>query len=114
MTQAIEPHPLSKTIHICHGKACRKSKEKHQQLCAQFPNATPIKCIGVCKGPVVLITEGLKTPKQTVFQKIRKAETQLKLERFIRWGELSPTLQKKQLGVKKLQKLGKKIQKRLG
>ena len=105
--------PCSKSIYICHGKSCKKRKTQHQQVCAQFPNATPIKCIGVCKGPVVLITEGPAHQKHTIFKKVRTANALLRLENFFRWDLISQKTNKNKLSERKTQNIRKKVQKRI-
>ena len=114
MTQTFE-HSLKthSKVAICHGKHCKKSKQSHQRLCAQFPDASAIRCIGVCKGPVVVVTK--EHPKQalTIFKKVRSRKALKRLDHFMMWDRLNSKLKKKSLGTRKVKKLKKKLKKRM-
>ena len=115
MTQSFE-HSLKtqSTIYICHGKQCRKSKQSHRKLCDQFPSAKSIRCVGICKGPVVLVTKGESKKSLTFFKKVRKPKTIKKLEQFMLWDRLGSKLRKKTLSDRKVKKLKKRVKAKKG
>ena len=76
-------------IVLCYGKSCRKRKKSHKKLMALLPSAKKGKCMGLCKGPIVLV----KDKKQSfLFYKLRKKKDRIRLEKFLLTGKRSKKL----------------------
>ena len=67
-------------VYICQGKSCRKNKSKYQKLLTLFPAARETKCMGICKGPVVMIKKG---NIKYFFKKIKKKKDRRYLLDFL-------------------------------
>ena len=67
-------------VFICHDKPCSKNKHRLKKLISLFPMAKKTKCMGVCKGPVVLV---VKDKKQYYYKKIKKKKHRNLLWEFV-------------------------------
>jgi|GEM_PF-5186545 len=79
-------------IFICHDKPCAKKKSRLKKLMKLFPMAKPTKCMGVCKGPVVLVK---KEKQKYYFKKIRKKKDRNRLWDFILFNKRDKKLRYK-------------------
>ena len=68
------------SIYVCHDKPCAKKKKRIRKLRKLFPSVKKTKCMGVCKGPVVLIK---KKKKKYYCTKIRKKKDRQRLWDFV-------------------------------
>ena len=76
-------------VFICHGKSCSKNKNTLQRLSKIFPSAKKVKCLKVCKGPVVLVK---KEKGNFLFKRIKKMEDRLLLWEFIKLNKTTKKL----------------------
>jgi hypothetical protein len=72
--------PKRTQVFICHGKPCSKNKKRLNKLTLLFPMARKTKCMGVCKGPVVLV---VKDKKQYFCKNIKKKKHRTRLWEFV-------------------------------
>ena len=70
-------------IYVCHDKPCGKKKKRLKKILELFPMARKTKCMGICKGPVVLLK---KDKKKYYCTRIRKKKDRARLLNFISSG----------------------------
>ena len=84
--------PKKTKIYVCHDKPCSKKKQRLRKIMSLFPMAKKTKCLGVCKGPVVLV---VKEKERFYCKRIRK-----KKHRDMLWDFVTLDLRDKRLKYK--------------
>ena len=84
--------PKTTQIFVCHAKPCSKKKHRLKKLMSLFPMAKKTKCMGVCKGPVVLV---VKDKEKFYCKKIRKNKHRKMLWDFVVLGSRDKSLKYK-------------------
>ena len=74
--------PKTTRLFICHDKPCSK-KNRLKNLMSLFPMANKTKCMGVCKGPVVLV---IKNKERFFCKNIKKKKHRSMLWDFVVFG----------------------------
>jgi (2Fe-2S) ferredoxin len=99
------------SVRYCNGSDCRRAKN-YDLLIEGLPDdviVKPIKCQGVCSGPVVVVYRD----KRYTFRRVRAARVRAALVEFIESGTMQAPLVKKLADVRKLKKKsGKKKRKK--
>ena len=90
--ESIVSIPKKTQIFVCHGKPCSKKKHRLQKLMSLFPMAKKTKCMGVCKGPVVLV---VKNKERFYCKQIRKKKHRTMLWDFVVLGHRDSKLKYK-------------------
>tara|TARA_B100000683_G_C12148312_1_gene414868 strand:+ start:131 stop:427 length:297 start_codon:yes stop_codon:yes gene_type:complete len=75
--------PKKTKLFICNDKPCSKKKYRIKKLMEMFPMAKKTKCMGVCKGPVVLV---VKDKERFYCKQIKKKKHRSMLWDFIFLG----------------------------
>ena len=84
--------PKGTQVFICHEKPCSKNKRRLKKLRDLFPMARQTKCMGVCKGPVVLV---VKETQRYYCKKIKKKKHRNLLWEFVHFDFRSTKLRYK-------------------
>ena len=84
--------PKKTKIYVCHDKPCSKKKRRLKKIMSLFPMAKKTKCLGVCKGPVVLV---VKNNQKFYCKRIRKKKHRDTLWNFVAFGILDKNLKYK-------------------
>lgn len=75
--------PNDTKVYVCHDRPCAKKKKRMKKLLTLFPMARKTKCMGICKGPVVLVK---KKSERFYCTRIRKKKDRKRLLDFILFG----------------------------
>ena len=81
--------PKKTKIYVCHDKPCSKKKQRLKKIMSRFPMAKKTKCLGICKGPVVLV---VKDKQKFYCKRIRKKKHRNILWKFVALGMLDKNL----------------------
>lgn len=82
-------------VAVCKGPDCRKHKTRIKKLVSALEGECEVgrtKCLDLCKGPVVCVTQG---NTRHLFSKLRGDKLRTDLREFVRSGRLSKRLKKR-------------------
>lgn len=104
MTHRGTTAPSVPTVAMCAGKACR-GRAEHEPLRERLAAETDLgrfRCVGVCAGPVVVVTPPGDAP--VVVARVRSPKAQRDVVRLLRGRPLSDRLRRRRVGGSKAAK----------